>query len=153
MKKVAKNMEETVAVAEVFLREILNIKRAEKGATIVGLSGDLGAGKTAFTQAVAKHLGIKNKITSPTFVLMKKYPLKSKTEIKSKNHKFLIHIDAYRLKNEKELLDLGWAEILDNDEHLVFIEWPEMVKKAIPAEAHYVVISTDENGERSFELK
>lgn len=120
----------------------------KNGATVVCLSGDLGAGKTAFTQAVGKHLSIKNKITSPTFVLIKKYPIG-----KTYGVKFLFHLDAYRLKNEKELLQLGWEEIINNKEHLVFIEWPENVKKVIPAGARFVYISHKENGQRRLELK
>ena len=54
---------------------------------------------------------------------------------------YLIHIDAYRLKNEKELLHLGWEEIISNPEHLVFIEWPENIIKAMPKQHHKISIS------------
>ena len=147
MKKVSKNIEETSKIAKMFLDKILNNKRKQKGALIVALSGDLGAGKTAFTQAVAKHLRIKGKVTSPTFVIMKKYA------INLEKYKFLFHFDAYRLKNEKELLYLKWEEIINNQEHIVFIEWPENVKKAIPADARFIYISHKENGHRNLELK
>jgi tRNA threonylcarbamoyladenosine biosynthesis protein TsaE len=148
MHKISKNVEETEALAKIFLAEILKGKKQPAGATVVGLSGDLGAGKTAFTKAIAKHLGIKNKINSPTFVIMKKYPLK-----KNPNHEFFFHLDAYRLKNEKELLYLGWEEIIGNKDHLVFIEWPENVSKIIPKHARFINISHQKNGHRKFELK
>ena len=147
MKKVSKNTKETTEIAKTFLDKILRNNKKQKGALVVALSGDLGAGKTAFTQAVAKHLGIKDKITSPTFVIMKKY------SINLENYKFLFHFDAYRLKNERELFYLKWKEIINNQEHIVFIEWPENVKKAIPADAKFIYISHKENGYRNLELK
>jgi tRNA threonylcarbamoyladenosine biosynthesis protein TsaE len=146
MQKVSKNDRETGEIAKVFLNKILKKGIGYQNALVVGLSGDLGTGKTAFTQAVAKHLGIKNKVSSPTFVIVKKYPLKDK------KYKLLFHLDAYRLKNEKELLSLGWEEIINKKEHLVFIEWPENVSKIIPSDAKFVYISHVENGHRNFEL-
>ncbi|MBI3888268.1 tRNA (adenosine(37)-N6)-threonylcarbamoyltransferase complex ATPase subunit type 1 TsaE [Candidatus Nomurabacteria bacterium] len=147
MKKISKNTKETGEIAKIFLEKILKTSAKQKGALVVALSGDLGAGKTAFTQAVGKHLGLKDKIKSPTFVIFKKY------KIKSKKYKFLYHFDAYRLKNEKELLHLGWEEIIGNKEHIVFIEWPENVSGVIPSNARYIYISHKEKGHRSLELK
>jgi len=144
----SKNIKETEEIAKLFLEKILKTKSKNKGALVVCLFGDLGAGKTAFTQSIAKHLGIKEKIKSPTFVILKKYPLK-----KSNNYKFLFHIDAYRLKNEKELLHLGWEEIISNKEHLVFIEWPENVSKIIPSDAKNVYISHIKNDARNLKFK
>jgi len=72
---ISKSVEETIQIAKSFLDKILKNNKEQKGALIVALSGDLGAGKTAFTQAIGKHLGIKSKITSPTFVIIKKYTL------------------------------------------------------------------------------
>ncbi|MFZ1019734.1 MAG: tRNA (adenosine(37)-N6)-threonylcarbamoyltransferase complex ATPase subunit type 1 TsaE [Minisyncoccia bacterium] len=136
----SKNPKETEKIAKIFLDEILQNKKKQNGALVVCLSGNLGAGKTAFMQAIGKHLGVKNKISSPTFVLIKKYPIG-----KTYGVKFLFHLDAYRLKNEKELLSLGWEEIIGNKEHLVFIEWPENVKKVIPDDARFVYISHGKN--------
>ena len=145
---ISKSIKETKEIAKIFLDKILRNNKKQKDALVVALSGDLGAGKTVFTQAIGKHLGIKHKITSPTFVIMKKYPIG-----KTYGVKFLIHIDAYRLKNEKELLNLGWKEIINNKDHLVFIEWPENVLKVIPKDARFVYISHKENGHRKLELK
>ena len=147
MKRVSKNIEDTEQIAKIFLEEILNLKESNKGAFVVGLSGDLGAGKTAFTQAISKHLGIKNKILSPTFVIMKKY------ELKNKKYDFLFHLDAYRLKNEKELLHLGWEEIISDRKNLVLIEWPENVSKIMPKNTKYIHISDLKNGEKLFHFK
>ena len=96
------------------------------GALIVGLYGDLGSGKTAFTQVVAKCLGVKETVTSPTFVIEKIYKLDHR------DFEHLIHIDAYRLKNGDELLHLGWEEIAKNPKNIIFIEWPERVAEILP---------------------
>jgi len=146
MKKVSKNIKETSEIAKSFLQEILQVKNSQ-GALVVGLVGDLGAGKTAFLQAIAKHLGVKNKVLSPTFVIMKSYKLKAK------NYKLLFHLDAYRLKNEKELLYLGWEEIIKDGKNLVFIEWPENVSKVMPKNTKYIHISDQKDGQKVFKFK
>ena len=72
----SENLGDTRKIAKILLDKTLKRTAKQSRALVVGLSGDLGAGKTTFVQAVAKHLGIKNKINSPTFVIIKKYPLK-----------------------------------------------------------------------------
>jgi len=103
-----------------------SLKPRTSGATIVALSGDLGAGKTTFVQGVAKALGLETQITSPTFVIEKIYTLEGQ------QFKRLIHIDAYRLKEAHELEVLGWNEIANNSENLILIEWPEKVAGLLP---------------------
>lgn len=109
-------------------------------ATVVTLSGVLGAGKTTFTQGVARALGVEEVVTSPTFVLEKIYKLE--------NRKFshLVHIDAYRLSGVHELEVLGWKELLADRGNLVLLEWPEMVEGAIPKDA--IRITFEIQGER-----
>ncbi len=143
----SKNIKETEKIAKIFLDKLLEIPKKHKGALVVGLSGDLGAGKTAFTKFVARHLGIKNKVFSPTYVIFKKYP------IKLKEYKFFFHMDAYRLENEKELLNLGWEEIINNEEHLIFIEWPENISKALPSHSKFVFIKHKNDKHRDFRFK
>ncbi len=146
--KIIKNKKEMAETAELFLAEIIKKHLPKRKALVVGMSGDLGTGKTTFVQSVARHLNIKNKITSPTFVIMKKYKIKN-----LKGYKFLFHLDAYRLKNEKELLFLGWEDIIGNKEHLVFIEWPENVSKVIPKGSRYIYISHTKNEYRKLKFK
>jgi tRNA threonylcarbamoyladenosine biosynthesis protein TsaE len=146
MEIVSKSIKENMAVAQDFLNQILKGKKSSSGALVIALSGDLGTGKTSFTQAVAKILGIKNKINSPTFVIMKKY------SIKTGEYKFLYHLDAYRLKNEKELLHLGWQEIIDNKDNLIMIEWPENVAGVMPRSHHKIQISHTKEGYRKFKI-
>ena len=99
---------------------------------MVALQGDLGSGKTAFTQEVGKILGVKENMHSPTFVIEKIYA------IDFKNFKRLIHIDAYRLEKEQELLHLGWEEIIKEPENLIFLEWPENVSDIVPERARKI---------------
>ena len=145
MRKVSKSVEDTSGIAKLFADQIL--LNDKSGAFVVCLSGDLGSGKTSFTKAFAKHLGVKDTIASPTIILMKKYGLKNQ------KYKFLLHFDAYNLKNENELLNLGWKEIVSNKDNLIIIEWPEIVKGIIPADAHYIYLSHQDGDSRVLELK
>jgi len=108
----------------VFLREL---SHSAPRAMVVALKGELGAGKTTFVQGVAKGLGIKEKILSPTFVIMKSYPV-------SRMGKTFFHIDCYRMKDEQDLLALGWDTIVSNGKNIVLIEWSERVRKILPKE-------------------
>lgn len=101
-------------------------------ASILALRGDLGAGKTTFVQTIARELGVKETITSPTFVIMKKY------ELFNQSFKTVIHIDAYRLKDSRELEVLGWNELVANPTNLICIEWPERVEPLIPSNARHI---------------
>ena len=146
MKRIAKTKKDTTEIAKMFLSKIL-LEGRPRGARVVGLSGNLGAGKTTFVKAVAKHLSIKEVVNSPTFVIIKRYPIKKKGA-----HKFLFHLDAYRLKNARELMALGWKEILADDKNLVFIEWPENVTKAMPKKTRHIRISHGPDGHRHFKI-
>ncbi|MEK7186893.1 MAG: tRNA (adenosine(37)-N6)-threonylcarbamoyltransferase complex ATPase subunit type 1 TsaE [Patescibacteria group bacterium] len=143
MKFVSKGSEDTQKIAQ----NLLNSLKPGGLASVVALQGDLGSGKTNFTQVVGSLLGITENMQSPTFVIEKIY------EINWKGFKNLIHVDAYRLEKDKELLHLGWEEILKEPENLIFIEWPENVKNIIPEYAKRVYLKfIDENTrEISFE--
>jgi tRNA threonylcarbamoyladenosine biosynthesis protein TsaE len=95
-------------------------------AAVVGFSGELGAGKTTFTQELAKQLGVSEDVVSPTFVIMKRYATTHPV------FTTLIHIDAYRLQNPEELLTLGFNEWHNKPHTLIVIEWPEHVSKVLP---------------------
>jgi tRNA threonylcarbamoyladenosine biosynthesis protein TsaE len=101
-----------------------NLARKLKGGEIIALEGDLGAGKTTFTQYLAKALGVKQHVTSPTFVLMKIY------EIRNKKYgiRNLVHVDCYRLDEPQELFYLGLEEYLNKPDSLVAIEWADKIK-------------------------
>lgn len=126
MKFITHSGKETQKIAEKIAADIL--KKKSSKAEILCLSGNLGAGKTTFTQGFARALGIKERVLSPTFVLMKFYKLSRK--IKSK--KYFVHIDCYRLDSPKDLLHLGFNELLKDKDALILIEWADKVKKIIP---------------------
>jgi len=138
-------METPVANADAmrqYAAQFISSLSTEAHATIVRLSGELGAGKTTFTQAAAKALGVEETVNSPTFVIEKIYALQ--------NQKWqrLVHIDAYRLKSAHELRALGWDEIIADPTTLIIIEWPEHVGEAIPDTAHSIKIEIGEGEAR-----
>lgn len=127
MKYTISSVQEMEFFAKKFLGGISASASGKKGATVVGLYGDLGSGKTTFTQAVARILGMQETVTSPTFVIEKIYPLEGHAF-----SKHLIHIDAYRLEKSEELVRLGWNEIIADQDNLILIEWPEKVADIMP---------------------
>lgn len=92
---------------------------------VVFLYGDLGFGKTTFAQGLAEGLGIKKRIISPTFVIVRTYELKT-------HHSKLYHVDLYRISSVSELKGLGLEEILNDKESIVVIEWPEKIQEKLP---------------------
>ena len=126
MEILSKSLEETQKIAVEFAAGLI---KGSHIATVFCLYGNLGSGKTTFVQTVAKSLGIKEIVQSPTFVIMKSYKLEAVS------HKLLIHIDAYRLKSGEELRKLGWNEISTNPGNLIFIEWPDNAADVIPTNA------------------
>lgn len=130
VKKEVKNLEELRAVAEGFLKNISKSPLKET-ATVVGLSGDLGAGKTAFVKCIASILGITEVVTSPTFILEKVYIIPRGSMMGDRFLK-LIHIDAYRLEGGREMRALDWDALVLDEKNLIFIEWPEQVNEAMP---------------------
>lgn len=103
----------------------LNCARKLKGGEILCLIGDLGGGKTYFTKGLARGLGIKKLITSPSFLLMKVYKIK-KGEIKN-----FCHVDVYRINNPKEIFDLGLKNFLNRQDTVVVIEWADKIKSIL----------------------
>lgn len=124
-KLVIKNLATLPELVSVFLDE-LALLRNSSTATVLGLSGDLGAGKTTFVQALAAELGVKEVVQSPTFTILKLY------QTNHPQFKQLIHMDAYRIESLTELGPLRLGELLDTPETLFAIEWPEKIAAALP---------------------
>lgn len=103
-------------------------KKEGARAHIVGLSGDLGAGKTTFVQHVARELGVTDAVTSPTFVIAERY------QITRAPFTSLVHIDAYRLE-PGEVPTIGWQDFIKDPKNLVLVEWPENLGDAFPKDA------------------
>jgi len=126
-----KNPNQTKKLGKILAQEILK-NPLKKRALILGLEGDLGGGKTTFLQGFAKGLGVKEKITSPTFVIIKKFHVPY-----SVFHEFY-HIDCYRIKRSKEILDLGFKKIISDSQNIMVIEWSDRIKKILPKDALFL---------------
>lgn len=98
------------------------------GGEIICLAGDLGAGKTTFTQGLLKGLKIKGPYTSPTFAIMKHYQHKAHD---------IYHIDAYRVSS-KDLLELGFKDFTGKESSITIVEWPEKIQRLIPTGALWI---------------
>ena len=135
-KVITKNINQTQKLGEKFARQIYlsQINKNKKLAAVLGLQGDLGSGKTAFLQGFAKGLGIKEKVLSPTFVLIKKFKIKNPIAVK-KFFKNFYHIDLYRIDSIKNIKELKLKDIFLNPENIVAIEWPQIIKSKLPKSA------------------
>ena len=128
-KYISKSEADTIAFAKEFA------KKLNKDDIIV-LSGDLGSGKTKFTQGILEHFGLGDEISSPTFTIVNEY----------KNDEISIfHFDVYRLNNEDDFYDIGGDEYFGNG--LCIIEWGEIIKPALPPSTIFVNFERNENSE------
>ncbi len=109
-------------------------------ARVIALVGNLGAGKTTFTQGFLKKLGVKRRVISPTFLIVRPYKLPATS------YKLAFHIDCYRLHKPEELLTLGLRDIIKEPGHILLIEWPELVKKYLPKDTQWIYIEHPEKG-------
>jgi len=116
MKKlILKTESDTAALAKSIAKDL-------KGGEVLALTGDLGSGKTTFTQYLAKELKVKKHVNSPTFVIMKVY------EIGKPGLNNLAHLDAYRLDNSSELNELGLDLYINQSGSVVVIEWADKIR-------------------------
>lgn len=112
MKYNSQSANQTQEIGENFAKQL-------KGGDVVFLFGNLGDGKTTFVQGLAQGLGIKKRIISPTFILMRTH------KVKKNRAKFFYHVDLYRMESEKDIEGLGLEEIMGNKENIVAIEWAD----------------------------
>ena len=110
---------------------------------VVCLEGDLGAGKTTFTQGLAAAMGVPGRVTSPTFCIVQEHS----------GELFLVHMDLYRLHDEADVEAIGWEDYLAQGAVLV-VEWPERAGSLVPADAKRVVFRhLDGEESRSIEFQ
>lgn len=135
---ITKSKTQTQKLASRLAEQMLK-KGPGKQARILALSGDLGAGKTTFTQGFIKALGVKHHVTSPTFMIVRRYELKDK--------KFLnvFHFDLYRIHQPKEIMSLDFRKIIRNPENIALIEWPERLGKLLPKSAGKISFNHGKN--------
>lgn len=117
---ITKSAAETQKLGEQFAQRL-------KGGEIIGLIGELGSGKTTFVQGLARGLGIKKRIISPTFIFIRPYAI-----CHSPRATRLFHVDLYRIEKAEEAVGLGLEEIWSEPENIVVIEWAEKIEKTLP---------------------
>jgi len=130
--------EETREIAKKFAQKL------EKGTTVC-LYGELAAGKTTFTQGIGQALGI-DRLVSPTFLIMRQYPVTNHPVIKT-----LFHLDLYRLNSIEDIKAFDVEEIWSDPESLLVIEWPEKFKEYLPQTRYDIFFKA--NGENEREIK
>lgn len=134
---------ETKKVARMLAKEALKTAAGDR-ALVIGLVGELGSGKTTFAQGFAEGLGIKERVLSPTFVLMRRYAVSPTFNVRrgrSLNigrYQTFVHIDCYRLDNPKELLALGWDELVADQKNIILIEWADLIKSVLPGKTLFI---------------
>lgn len=130
MEYLTQSAQETQKLAEKIVQKLTRKKRQK--AVILALQGELGTGKTIFAQGLARALGVKERVLSPTFVLMKRFTIDHSPFAN------LYHLDCYRLDKPEELRELGFDEIINQPNNLLVIEWAEKVKKILSEETIWV---------------
>ena len=138
MEYVVNSLKETGVVASKFAKTL-------RGGERILLNGDLGAGKTTFTKYLAKALGVKDEVTSPTFTILKTYQGKKFT---------LNHFDMYRLDGGVEATGFGFEDYLyDNDDKsIVVVEWSDMVKDILKGDFIVINITRLSDTQRKIEI-
>lgn len=128
-------------------------QRSSEQAIVIGLSGELGSGKTAFCQSFAKALGVKEKVHSPTFVIFRKHEIRSTKYETNSKFKNLYHFDVYRIKKTKEIIDLGWKKIVSEPKNIILVEWAENVRKIFPKKHFWINLSYLGKNKRGIDIK
>jgi tRNA threonylcarbamoyladenosine biosynthesis protein TsaE len=136
-KIVTKNFEETQEFSKNFAKKF-------KGGEAIALYGDLGAGKTTFTQGLARGLGIKSRTISPTFVILRSYRGKSFN---------LHHLDLYRLISEKDVIEQGIFDLFNDPKNIVVIEWAEKMENFLPKNTIRIHLKYLNENTREIEIK
>lgn len=140
---ITKSATETKKLGYLLASTVQQKKTIKKdGALVISLEGDLGTGKTTFTQGFAEGLGIKEKIQSPTYVILKIY--------KIKKYDF-IHIDAYRV-GPKDFATLGWKEFVKDPKNIILVEWGNKIKKILPKSALRILFTHQKGDERKIKI-
>jgi tRNA threonylcarbamoyladenosine biosynthesis protein TsaE len=134
---------ETKKFAAVLAKETLKYQNPSKNAFIIGLNGELGAGKTTFIQGFARGLGITKRITSPTFLIIRSYKLKVIS------YKLFYHVDCYRIERAEELNQLGFKKIISDPANIILIEWVDKIKKLLPENFVWINLTYNQNEKSS----
>lgn len=125
-----------------------NFAKKLRGGEVLALVGELGSGKTTFVQGLARGLGIKQRIISPTFIIMRQYQIPA-SHLKLPTSSFY-HVDLYRLEDNlvNEIKNLGLYEVWGRPDTIVAIEWAEKIRDLLPQSAVWINFSAVDNNTR-----
>ena len=126
IKVISESPKETQKIASFFMQAVLMRYNPKRKGLVISLEGPLGGGKTEFLKGIARFLKLKEKVFSPTFLIMKSFPCKMRF------FKTLWHLDCYRIEKPKEIKELDFSGIIKNPQNLIFIEWGNKIKKILP---------------------
>ncbi len=140
-KIISTSPEETEEIARRLLSDL-------KKGDVIALHGDLGSGKTTFTQGIAKALGITRRVVSPTFLIRREYSIPNKNNIRR-----LYHLDLYRLQSAKEVEEIGIREIMNDPDALILIEWPEKITEILPNSTIHIIFEYIDEKTRKIIIK
>lgn len=142
--------EENIPEIAEYLISLCKQKENNTKAVLVFLRGDLGVGKTTATKTIAHMFGIQEGVTSPTFVILKRYAIPEPEKMGFSN---LIHIDAYRLHSYEELKKISFEQYLNDSQNIILLEWPEMVEGGrLVADVVVKIEHGEKEGERVVEI-
>jgi tRNA threonylcarbamoyladenosine biosynthesis protein TsaE len=145
-KFISSSPSQTKKIGHILATEILK-NPSQKGAVVLGFKGDLGGGKTTFLQGFASGLRIKEKVLSPTFIIFRRIKIEGSSVFKN-----FFHFDCYRLKRAKDILPLGFKEIIANPCNVVAIEWAERVGGVLPARTIFINFKFIDNKTRKIHV-
>lgn len=137
MTREVKSVEETWALAQ-------EVAATLRQGDVICLEGDLGAGKTTFTQGLAKAMGVAGRVTSPTFCIVQEHRAANPSPGAPA---LFVHMDLYRLHGEDDVIAIGWEDYLSEGAVLV-VEWPERAGSLIPPDAIHISFAHLDGGER-----
>jgi len=138
---ITNNEEETIELGKKFAGRL-------KNGDVVAISGDLGSGKTEFIKGICDFFDVADMVNSPTFTIMNHYSGTLDGEEIN-----ICHIDLYRIKDEKELAEIGFDECIHSEDYIKLIEWPEKADDKLSITNHTVIIKTDKENENKREIR
>lgn len=157
LSKITKSAKETRDFAAGLASRLAGLKPRsawqKNKALVIALEGELGSGKTTFIKGFSRALGVREKILSPTFVLIHRHKIKKGFKFHASSFTNLYHIDAYRLRSSRDLLKLGVKEIFANPKNIVLIEWADRVKKIVPKSAIWLHLNHAGKNKRKILIK
>jgi len=138
-KYISKNIDDTYTIAK-------NLVETLSGGEIIALNGELGSGKTVFAKGIAKTLGVKGNVNSPTFVLMKTY------NTSNKKIKKMVHVDVYRLGEKASVDTIGLDDFTNSKDTIIIIEWFDYIKNTFSNKVIKIDIKHISENTREFSI-